>query len=214
MKVKVGLDPVTDMARVRAVREVCGQNIPVTIDANCGWTIQQARHCLRELADVNLLLAEQPEERMPGFVKQKIGVIDEKNETRLAVKDRAEEQPDAEAEREQFRERHDFPFCWRFHKHGRLGRRWKNNHASVNLRFNSEVGGFCVSRLIRYQPHLAKTRNQFACRCGELLGDTFLGRLVRPTGDMGVIEISRKRSSLDTEVLLNRLTSQNIRPPV
>ncbi len=60
VKVKVGLDPETDIARVRAVREVAGKNIPVTIDANCGWTIQQAKHCLRALADVNLLLAEQP----------------------------------------------------------------------------------------------------------------------------------------------------------
>lgn len=60
VKVKVGLDPVTDVARVRAVREVAGRDIPVTIDANCGWTIQQAKYCLRELADVNLLLAEQP----------------------------------------------------------------------------------------------------------------------------------------------------------
>jgi L-alanine-DL-glutamate epimerase-like enolase superfamily enzyme len=60
VKVKVGLDPETDIARVRAVREVAGPNIPVTIDANCGWTIQQARHCLRALADANLLLAEQP----------------------------------------------------------------------------------------------------------------------------------------------------------
>lgn len=60
VKVKVGLDPETDVARVRAVREVAGPNVPVTIDANCGWTIQQARWCLRQLADVNLLLAEQP----------------------------------------------------------------------------------------------------------------------------------------------------------
>ncbi len=60
VKVKVGLDPETDIARVRAVREVAGSNIPVTIDANCGWTIQQAKYCLRQLEDVNLLLAEQP----------------------------------------------------------------------------------------------------------------------------------------------------------
>jgi muconate cycloisomerase len=45
---------------VRAVREVAGDDIPVTIDANCGWTIQQAKYCLRELANVNVLLAEQP----------------------------------------------------------------------------------------------------------------------------------------------------------
>lgn len=60
VKVKTGLDPLSDIARVRAVREVCGPDIPITIDSNCGWTIQQARHCLRELRDVNLLLAEQP----------------------------------------------------------------------------------------------------------------------------------------------------------
>lgn len=60
VKVKTGLDPESDIARVRAVREVAGPNIPVTIDSNCGWTLQQAKHCLRALADVNLLLAEQP----------------------------------------------------------------------------------------------------------------------------------------------------------
>lgn len=60
VKVKVGLDPETDIARVRAVREVTGPDIPLTIDANCGWSIQQAKYCLRRLADVNLLLAEQP----------------------------------------------------------------------------------------------------------------------------------------------------------
>lgn len=60
LKVKTGLDPESDIARVRAVREVTPRDIPITIDSNCGWTLQQAKHCLRALADVNLLLAEQP----------------------------------------------------------------------------------------------------------------------------------------------------------
>lgn len=60
LKVKTGLDPASDLARVRAVRQVCGPDIPVTIDANCGWTWQQARYCLQALADTQLLLAEQP----------------------------------------------------------------------------------------------------------------------------------------------------------
>ena len=60
VKVKTGLDPESDVARVRAVREVTPAHIPVTIDSNCGWTLQQAKHCLRALADVGLLLAEQP----------------------------------------------------------------------------------------------------------------------------------------------------------
>jgi len=60
LKVKVGLDPESDIARVQAVRELAGPAMAVTIDANTGWTISQARHCLRRLADTNLLLAEQP----------------------------------------------------------------------------------------------------------------------------------------------------------
>jgi L-alanine-DL-glutamate epimerase-like enolase superfamily enzyme len=60
IKVKTGIDPEGDIARVRAVREVTPKHIPVTIDSNCGWTIQQAKYCLRTLADINLLLAEQP----------------------------------------------------------------------------------------------------------------------------------------------------------
>lgn len=60
LKVKVGLDPESDEARVRAVRKAAGPDVPVTIDANCGWTIQQAKQCLRRLGDVNILFAEQP----------------------------------------------------------------------------------------------------------------------------------------------------------
>jgi L-alanine-DL-glutamate epimerase-like enolase superfamily enzyme len=60
LKVKTGLDPESDIARVRAVREAAGPSVPLTIDSNCGWTVQQAKYCLRQLADVHLLLAEQP----------------------------------------------------------------------------------------------------------------------------------------------------------
>lgn len=60
IKVKTGLDPASDIERVRAVREAIGRDVPMTIDSNCGWTIEQARYCLRELRDTNLLLAEQP----------------------------------------------------------------------------------------------------------------------------------------------------------
>ncbi len=60
IKVKTGLDPTSDIARVRIVRETIGPNMPLTIDSNCGWTIQQAKYCLRELESAQLLLAEQP----------------------------------------------------------------------------------------------------------------------------------------------------------
>lgn len=60
IKVKTGLDPTSDIERVRAVRDVIGADVPLTIDSNCGWTIQQAHHCLSALSGADLLLAEQP----------------------------------------------------------------------------------------------------------------------------------------------------------
>jgi L-alanine-DL-glutamate epimerase-like enolase superfamily enzyme len=60
LKVKVGLDPEEDVARVKAVQEVAGPNIPVGIDANCGWNFTKAHRALHAMADCNLLFAEQP----------------------------------------------------------------------------------------------------------------------------------------------------------
>ena len=60
LKVKVGLDPASDIARVDAVRDLVGPDLAMTIDANTGWTISQAKQCLRRLAPTNLVLAEQP----------------------------------------------------------------------------------------------------------------------------------------------------------
>ena len=60
IKVKVGRDPEADVARVRAVREAIGPAIGLTIDANCGWDADTAIRCVRELADCNLALVEQP----------------------------------------------------------------------------------------------------------------------------------------------------------
>lgn len=60
LKVKVGTDPSADVIRVRAVREVIGPDIKLTIDANGGWNEAQALDCLTQLADCKLTLVEQP----------------------------------------------------------------------------------------------------------------------------------------------------------
>ena len=60
LKVKVGIDLAGDIARVRAVRELAGPEIPITIDANCGWNVTTARIALEQLRPFNLLVAEQP----------------------------------------------------------------------------------------------------------------------------------------------------------
>lgn len=60
IKVKVGVDPPADVARVRAVRGAIGPSIGMVIDANCGWSAETAISCVRELADCRLSLVEQP----------------------------------------------------------------------------------------------------------------------------------------------------------
>src|SRR3954471_5635520 len=60
LKVKVGLDLAGDLERVRAVREVAGPDVTLTVDANCGWNATTARVALEQLRPLHLLLAEQP----------------------------------------------------------------------------------------------------------------------------------------------------------
>lgn len=42
------------------MRDVVGPDFPLTIDSNCGWTVREAKYCLRQLEACHLLLAEQP----------------------------------------------------------------------------------------------------------------------------------------------------------
>jgi muconate cycloisomerase len=60
LKVKVGLDLAGDVARVEAVRRLAGPDIPITVDANCGWSVTTARRALERLRPFDLLVAEQP----------------------------------------------------------------------------------------------------------------------------------------------------------
>ena len=60
IKVKVGGQAEADIARVRAVREAIGPDRQLTIDANTGWDVDTAIHCINALKDCRLALAEQP----------------------------------------------------------------------------------------------------------------------------------------------------------
>jgi muconate cycloisomerase len=63
VKVKVGFDPKADAERVRAVREAIGPNVLLTVDANGGWSVEDAIWALNEMKSLNLTLAEQPVRR-------------------------------------------------------------------------------------------------------------------------------------------------------
>lgn len=61
LKVKVGIEPQGDIARVKAVREAVGPAFRVGVDANGGWSPRVAIQTIRTLAaECNIFFAEQP----------------------------------------------------------------------------------------------------------------------------------------------------------
>jgi len=60
LKVKVGLDVVQDIERVRAVRDLAGADVSIGVDANCGWDVATAKRGLRALEEFDVTFAEQP----------------------------------------------------------------------------------------------------------------------------------------------------------
>ncbi|HET6627229.1 MAG TPA: dipeptide epimerase [Nocardioidaceae bacterium] len=62
LKLKVGTDAVTDVARVRAAREAVGADVRLRLDANQGWTPGEAVRVIRALEDAGagVELVEQP----------------------------------------------------------------------------------------------------------------------------------------------------------
>ncbi len=60
MKVKVGLEPDGDVARVRAVREAIGPEVRLGADANGGWMPRVAVQTIERLREFDLFFIEQP----------------------------------------------------------------------------------------------------------------------------------------------------------
>jgi muconate cycloisomerase len=61
MKVKVGVEPESDVERVRSVREVVGPDVKLGVDANGGWVMSAvAIPTIKRLQEFNIYFAEQP----------------------------------------------------------------------------------------------------------------------------------------------------------
>ena len=61
IKMKVGRPRLSeDVARVRAVRELIGPDIPLMVDANMGWSVEQAIRASRALAEFDIYWLEEP----------------------------------------------------------------------------------------------------------------------------------------------------------
>ena len=60
IKVKLGTDPKTDIARVEAIRNAIGQDLPIRTDANQGWDYSSALKVLKTIQNWNIEYCEQP----------------------------------------------------------------------------------------------------------------------------------------------------------
>ncbi|WP_156306240.1 mandelate racemase/muconate lactonizing enzyme family protein [Sphingobacterium endophyticum] len=60
LKVKLGKKPQDDIARIRAIRQAVGFDIPIRIDANQGWSFEEAVEALKGLEALKIQFCEQP----------------------------------------------------------------------------------------------------------------------------------------------------------
>lgn len=60
IKVKIGGHGPTDVYRIKAIRDATGYSIPLRIDANQGWLLEEAIDTLLALAPFNIQHAEEP----------------------------------------------------------------------------------------------------------------------------------------------------------
>jgi L-alanine-DL-glutamate epimerase-like enolase superfamily enzyme len=60
IKVKLGNNGETDVIRIKAIREAVGNEIPLRIDANQGWNVEEAIQTLQALAKYDIQHCEEP----------------------------------------------------------------------------------------------------------------------------------------------------------
>ena len=75
IKVKLGKDVPTDVERIRQIRASVGPNMQLRIDANQGWSFEDATLALTQLAPYNIEFCEQPmrswnDELLPELCKR------------------------------------------------------------------------------------------------------------------------------------------------
>ena len=75
IKVKLGHSKDQDFESIRRIREVIGPDIPLRLDANQGWSVNEAPDILNELSQFNIQHCEEPIPRwefmeLPGICQQ------------------------------------------------------------------------------------------------------------------------------------------------
>jgi len=75
IKVKLGKKPDDDIKRIEAIRQAIPASVDIRIDANQGWTFEEAKWALNQLARYNISFCEQPmrtydDEWLPELCRQ------------------------------------------------------------------------------------------------------------------------------------------------
>lgn len=60
LKVKMGVDEASDLARMKAIREAAGPDVKIRVDANQAWSPKEALNMIAKLDEYGLELVEQP----------------------------------------------------------------------------------------------------------------------------------------------------------
>lgn len=74
LKVKLGKDAATDVERIKQIRKAIGDNMKIRVDANQGWSFDDAVYALQNLAPYDIEFCEQPmrtwyNDRLPELMK-------------------------------------------------------------------------------------------------------------------------------------------------
>jgi o-succinylbenzoate synthase len=75
IKIKLGRNAKEDVERVRRIREAAGPAVGLRIDANQGWSYEDALYALTNMGSFNIQFCEQPmrhwdDDKLPALVKQ------------------------------------------------------------------------------------------------------------------------------------------------
>lgn len=63
IKIKLGRNAKEDVERVRKIREAVGPDLSLRLDANQGWSFEEAKYALKEMEKFNIEFCEQPMRR-------------------------------------------------------------------------------------------------------------------------------------------------------
>jgi L-alanine-DL-glutamate epimerase-like enolase superfamily enzyme len=74
LKVKLGKEPREDVERIRQIRGAIGGDLKIRVDANQGWSFEDAVYALQELGKYDIEFCEQPmrtwyDDRLPELMK-------------------------------------------------------------------------------------------------------------------------------------------------